>query len=206
LFHNILVDQFSRLRDGDRFFYLNESMTSAEQSILNAGNTLAKVITARTGITNLQADVFRFLAQEDGKTKGYYTNKNGQAELTGSQNGTTLTATLHDALVAALSNPAMPGFLVLQDASGNYEPVSFFDSYANVKAFLQTNGASMANKLSVQLLTAEINVALGKVDAASSIYVPAVTVSGQAMSSTLQTSLQTNGVSNPSGIANVQAL
>jgi len=64
----------------------------------------------------------------------------------------------------------------------------------------------MAFKLSVQLLTTEINILLGKVDPATSIFVPAVTIPGtsQTLSSTLQTSLQTNGVSDPSGIANIQ--
>src|SRR5262249_9965328 len=58
LFHTILVDQFDALRDGDRFFYLNQDFTDAERSILDAGSTLAQIITARTGITNLQDDVF----------------------------------------------------------------------------------------------------------------------------------------------------
>src|SRR5262249_25397055 len=87
----------------------------------------------------------------------------------------------------------------------NVVPLSFFASYANFKSFLQNQG-TLANKLSIQLLTTEVNVFLGKVDAGSSIYVPAVTVSGQAMSSTLQNSLQANNVSNPSGIAKVQAI
>jgi hypothetical protein len=58
LFHRILVDQFTRLRDGDRFFYLNQSFDRAERAILDSGNTPAKLIKANTGITNLQNDVF----------------------------------------------------------------------------------------------------------------------------------------------------
>src|SRR5207249_4123969 len=112
-FHVILVNQFTRLRDGDRFFYLNESLTAAEQSLIGAGNTLAKVMKANTGITNLQDDVFRFLSREDGKTKGYYGNKNGQAELTGSQGGTTLLPAIKSALLAALTNPNDSTHLVL---------------------------------------------------------------------------------------------
>jgi hypothetical protein len=54
----ILVDQFRRLRDGDRFFFTNEAFASAEQGVINQGNTLAKVIQNNTSITNLQADVF----------------------------------------------------------------------------------------------------------------------------------------------------
>jgi hypothetical protein len=60
LFTRIIADQFSRLRAGDRFFYLNESWNADELRLLQQGNTLAKVIQANTNITNLQSDVFVF--------------------------------------------------------------------------------------------------------------------------------------------------
>ena len=66
LFQTIMANQFTRLRDGDRFFYLNESFSPAEQALLNQGNTLAKVIEANTNITNLQSDVFLFQASIGG--------------------------------------------------------------------------------------------------------------------------------------------
>jgi hypothetical protein len=44
LFQKVLVDQFTRLRNGDRFFYLNENFNQDELNILQQGNTLAKVI------------------------------------------------------------------------------------------------------------------------------------------------------------------
>ena len=53
LFQKIMVDQFTNLRDGDRFFYLNEQFSPSEEAILRQGDTLAKVIKANTGITNL---------------------------------------------------------------------------------------------------------------------------------------------------------
>ena len=62
----ILVDQFTRLRDGDRFFYLNEHFTSDELNILRQGNTLTRVIEANTDITNLQSDIFFFKASIGG--------------------------------------------------------------------------------------------------------------------------------------------
>jgi hypothetical protein len=198
LFTAILKDQFTRLMTGDQYFYLNESFNAQEQAILNQGSTLGQVITANTTAANLQADVFRFLSREDGKGKGYYTNKNGQNELTGSQSGTTLTTSLYNSLVAAL-DPHNTGTLALVDASGNHLTDSFLQSYSNVKNFLKGGGPNMAHKLSIQLLTTQINVILGKVDPTTSIYVPALS-----LSSTLQDSLQTNGVSNPSGIANIQ--
>jgi hypothetical protein len=208
LFTAILANQFGRLQTGDRFFYLNEDFNSEEQTLLGQGDTLAKVITANTGATNLQDDVFRFLAREDGKGKGYYTNKNGQAELTGSQTGSVISTPLYNGLVAAL-DPNNTGHLALVDANGNYLSDTFLQTYSNVQSFLKSaNASNMANMLSAQLLVTEINIVLGKVDATTSIFVPAVgtTDTGQALSSTLQDSLTTNGVSNPSGIASIQDL
>ena len=66
LFQTIMVDQFTALRNGDRFFYLNESFTPSEQAIFQQGNTLAKVIEANTGVTNLQSNVFFFQASISG--------------------------------------------------------------------------------------------------------------------------------------------
>jgi hypothetical protein len=66
LFTRILVNQFARLRTGDRFFYLNESWTRDELNIFSRGNTLGEVIEANTHITNLQGDVFKFTASISG--------------------------------------------------------------------------------------------------------------------------------------------
>jgi hypothetical protein len=62
----VLVNQFTRLRDGDRLFYLNQSWNREELSILQQGNTLAKVIEHNTSITNLQSNVFFFKASISG--------------------------------------------------------------------------------------------------------------------------------------------
>jgi hypothetical protein len=66
LFQKIMVDQFTRLRDGDRFFYLNEQFSPDELNLLRQGNTLTKVIEANTTVTNLQSDVFVFKASISG--------------------------------------------------------------------------------------------------------------------------------------------
>ena len=79
LFTTILADQFTRLRDGDRFFYLNETFNQDELNILAQGNTLAKVIEANTHITNLQSDVFLFQASISG-TVFYDLNGNGHKD------------------------------------------------------------------------------------------------------------------------------
>jgi peroxidase len=60
LLRAMLVKQFKDLRDGDRFFYLNESFTTEERNLIAQGNTLSKVISHNTSITNLQADAFFF--------------------------------------------------------------------------------------------------------------------------------------------------
>ena len=60
-----MVKQFTALRDGDRFFYLNETWTPDELRILKQGDTLAKVIEANTGV-QLQPDVFIFQASISG--------------------------------------------------------------------------------------------------------------------------------------------
>jgi hypothetical protein len=62
----VLVNQFTRLRDGDRFFYLNQQWNAEERGIFQQGNTLAKVIEHNTGITNLQSNVFFFKASISG--------------------------------------------------------------------------------------------------------------------------------------------
>ena len=57
LFSAIVGDQFSRLRDGDRFWYQN-SMFETEWMEFIEGSTLSAIIMRNTGITGLQANVF----------------------------------------------------------------------------------------------------------------------------------------------------
>src|SRR5262249_39537021 len=61
----VLVNQFTRLRDGDRFFYLNQ-FSGKELSDLLANTSLTKIIERNTGITNLQANAFFFKASISG--------------------------------------------------------------------------------------------------------------------------------------------
>ncbi len=70
LFQAIMVDQFKRLRNGDRFFYGNQTFTPDEQRILQAGNTLSEVIKANTNITNLQRNAFVYKALISGTVSG----------------------------------------------------------------------------------------------------------------------------------------
>jgi hypothetical protein len=53
-----LVDQFIRLRDGDRFFYINSEVLSNEDIAMIESSTLAEVIRRNTGISDIQDNVF----------------------------------------------------------------------------------------------------------------------------------------------------
>jgi peroxidase len=66
LFQAIMVDQFRRLRDGDRFFYMNEPFVNEETHIFQVENSLAKIIMANTNVSNLQAAVISFKASISG--------------------------------------------------------------------------------------------------------------------------------------------
>jgi hypothetical protein len=58
LFQRIIADQFTRLRDGDRFWY--ENVFSGRQLDQIRNTTLADIIRRDSGTTNLQEDVFVF--------------------------------------------------------------------------------------------------------------------------------------------------
>src|SRR5262249_42628532 len=55
-----LIDQFTRLRDGDRFWYQNQSIYLPPGEPALGSTTLAAVIARNTEINNLQSDVFFF--------------------------------------------------------------------------------------------------------------------------------------------------
>ncbi len=56
LFSRIIADQFTRLRDGDRFWYQNEFSPAQAQRISHV--TLEDIIRLNTGLSNLQDNVF----------------------------------------------------------------------------------------------------------------------------------------------------
>ncbi|MDP9174975.1 MAG: peroxidase [Planctomycetota bacterium] len=62
LFQAVMINQFTRLRDGDRFFYLNETMNSEESALFQQANSFSKVIEANTPLTNLQSNAMVFKA------------------------------------------------------------------------------------------------------------------------------------------------
>jgi hypothetical protein len=109
----ILVDQFSRLRDGDRFYFQNEGFNAEEQSLLAQGDDYADVIQNNTSITNLQANVF-FNRLEISGTVFNDPDGNGVRE-TGEAGIQGVTVELHDAATGALI------FSTLTDAKGEYD-------------------------------------------------------------------------------------
>jgi hypothetical protein len=109
-FTTILADQFSRLENGDRFFYRNESWTTAELNMFRQGNTLAKVIEANTGVTNLQADVFKFTASISGTV---FSDKSGAPPTPGLVGVSGITVQLQDTSGDVLATTTT-------DQNGNY--------------------------------------------------------------------------------------
>jgi peroxidase len=80
-FQAIMVDQFTRLRDGDRFFYLNEVFNADEMKVLQQTCTLAQVIMANTNVTNIQSDAIFFRASISG-TVSVMGGRNGSGGIT----------------------------------------------------------------------------------------------------------------------------
>ena len=69
----ILVEQFERLRDGDRFFFTGDSdlLDPLITSIIDLGSiTLSQIIALNTGLTSLQDNVFFAYDQLDGDING----------------------------------------------------------------------------------------------------------------------------------------
>ena len=140
LFQAIIVDQFTRLRDGDRFFYLNESWSPDELNILQQGNTLAKVIEANTGITNLQSDVFFFKASISGTVVSDHGGI-GHPDSSFAGNGH------QDFSAPGLANVTVQ----LEDNSGDVLATTVTDSRGDY-GFNQLNGLSGTGKYTVRIV------------------------------------------------------
>jgi hypothetical protein len=119
-FQAILVNQFTRLETGDRYFYLNESFSSAEAKIMDQGSTLGQIIENNTDVTNLQPDVFKFTASISG-TVSFAQNGNNQGGNGDGGNG-----------VAGIT-------VQLQDANGNVVATTVTNQHGNY-TFTQQSG------------------------------------------------------------------
>jgi hypothetical protein len=130
LFQAIMVDQFARLRDGDRFFYLNESWSRDELQLLRQGDSLSKVIQANTDITNLQSNVFIFKSSIGGTV---YAGAVGGG--------------YRDRFA-----PGLPGVTVqLEDADGNVIATTVTDARGRYR-FDSANGVARTGDYTVRLV------------------------------------------------------
>src|SRR5262249_28908985 len=115
----VLVDQFTRLRDGDRFFYLNQ-FSGKELSDLLANTSLAKIIERNTGITNLQSNVFFFKASISGTV---FSDLNGNGRQDFSERGLRgITVQLQDDSGTVLAT-------AVTDSAGRYR----FDNFSGIE-------------------------------------------------------------------------
>jgi peroxidase len=93
LFGAILVDQFERLRDGDRFWYERDLSGQALRQVRST--TLADVISRNTSTTNLQDNVFFFFNSIEGQV---FLDANGDGRFEAGEVGMNgMTVELHDA-------------------------------------------------------------------------------------------------------------
>jgi hypothetical protein len=109
----VLVNQFTRLRDGDRFFFLNPNeFSAAERADILSSSELSQVIERNTAITNLQDDVFIFRAEVSGVVfrdpDGNGIRESGEAGIPG------VTVDLHDNTGAVIASQ-------VTDATGEYD-------------------------------------------------------------------------------------
>jgi hypothetical protein len=140
LFTTIIADQFTRLRAGDRFFYLNESWSPDELRIMQQGNTLGQIIEANTGITNLQGDVFQFTASIHGVVTSAST-PGGRGTLDFAREGQS------NSLLHGLSGITVQ----LEDSSGNVLATAMTDSQGRY-SFTQLTGIGGTGLYNVRLV------------------------------------------------------
>lgn len=125
----VLVNQFTRLRNGDRFFYLNQ-FSGDELTELQQTTSLAQVIARNTHVTNLQGNVFLFRSVVRG-TAFLDLNRNG---------------------VRDSGEPGLPGLtLQLVDGGGDVLATATSDLFGNY-AFNGFNGLTGTGEYGVQLV------------------------------------------------------
>ncbi|NCA12112.1 hypothetical protein EBR56_09975, partial [bacterium] len=110
-FTRILVDQFMRLRDGDRYWYQNKGVLAPDVAQVVQNSSLADIVRRNTGVTSLQPDVFFFRVSVGG-TVFADMNRDGvrQQPEAGVAGATVTLVTAAGAMVATTTT----------DARGNY--------------------------------------------------------------------------------------
>ncbi|MEI6239390.1 MAG: peroxidase family protein [Planctomycetia bacterium] len=108
-FTRILVDQFTRLRDGDRYWFQNVLPATVAREV--QGTSLADIVRRNTGLTNLQADVFFFKASIGG---GVFADLNRDGQRQAAESG------LAGASVALVNAAGATVATTTTDARGTY--------------------------------------------------------------------------------------
>ncbi|MFT3788008.1 MAG: peroxidase family protein [Tepidisphaeraceae bacterium] len=108
-FQRILVDQFTRTRDGDRFWYQRDLSPQDVQRV--SSTHLADIIRANTGTTNIQADVFTFRAEVNGQV---FDDRNTDGRPNPGEGG------LARATVSLINSVGETVLNTLTDAAGRY--------------------------------------------------------------------------------------
>ena len=80
LFQAVIADQFTRLRDGNRFWYENEQLTESELNLVRS-TTLSSLIQRNTGITGLQDNVFTLSTAPNAPTAAGTVAANSSTEI-----------------------------------------------------------------------------------------------------------------------------
>ena len=117
LTQTILVDQFTRLRDGDRFWY--ENIFSAEDVDQLQLTKLSDIIQRNTTITNLQDDVFHMTATVTGTVAAEATGKGSQGSRGQNLSGVT---------VELLNDEGIVVDSTITDSRGSYSFNSFLET------------------------------------------------------------------------------
>lgn len=143
-FQRILVEQFTRTRSGDRFWYERDLKGADLRTV--RGTSLAKIIAANTGISNLQPNVFVFDVQITGKIYNDHDGNGqpgfGEAGIA----GVTVELLADDGTVIDTVVTGRDGRYLITDVSlGNF----------------QVHAVLPANSLSAALATASIDVTRG---------------------------------------------
>jgi hypothetical protein len=114
LIHAIVGNQFTRLRDGDRFFYTNDAIldSDAVRRIIDLDRvTLAQIIRWNTGVQGLQDNVFFFSAEVNGQV---FLDRDGDGRQDRDESG------LRGVQVELLDSAGDVIAATLTDASGRY--------------------------------------------------------------------------------------
>ncbi|MEO1526373.1 MAG: peroxidase family protein [Planctomycetota bacterium] len=122
----IIVDQFERLRDGDRFWYEN-TMDRGQVRMINR-TSLADIIERNTNVTSLQDNVF-FFAPEVSGTVVALDQSEGSSDR--SRGGGDKTEPMEGMVVQLIDENGVVVDTTLTDQDGDYE----FDSLTETGAF-----------------------------------------------------------------------